>query len=163
VKDGMLDLAGEGLRERISNDLDLDIIREKFESRQLSVEGWLEIFEKGFDLVMTIQAPSRDKETKQKHEEVKNNLASEPLHIAVVKSLELLLDRVNIMRVDAANHRLKLIAPVVQEHGVGYFRDKFELKLKNGIITLDKTKVNLFPFNLFPSHKICDRTGSPVS
>jgi len=43
------------------------------------------------------------------------------------KALEFLLDRVNIMRVDAANARLRLISPVIRDHGVQYERDKFQV------------------------------------
>ena len=42
-------------------------------------------------------------------------------------ALEFLLDRVNMMRIDAANARLRLIAPVVRDHGIDYERGKFQV------------------------------------
>ena len=57
------------------------------------------------------------------------------------KALEFLLERVNAMRIDAANARLRLIAPVIKDHGIDYERGKFADKLKDGTFTLERTKV----------------------
>jgi hypothetical protein len=54
--------------------------------------------------------------------------------------LKKLLEVVNYMRVDAANARLRLIAPVVTEHGVEYERGKFGEKLRSGAVTVVKIK-----------------------
>jgi hypothetical protein len=53
--------------------------------------------------------------------------AKKPL--AFCKGLEFLLDRVNAMQIDAANARLRLIAPVLQDHGIDYERGKFQVSL----------------------------------
>jgi hypothetical protein len=55
------------------------------------------------------------------------------------KSLEFMLDRVNAMRIDAANARLRLIAPVIKDHGVDYERGKFQEKVDDGSLTLERT------------------------
>ena len=39
---------------------------------------------------------------------------------AICKALEFLLGRVNVMRIDAANARLRLIALVIRDHCVDY-------------------------------------------
>jgi len=49
------------------------------------------------------------------------------------------MNRVKIMRIDAANDRFRLIAPVIKDHGVSYEREKFEEKLTNRTLTLDRT------------------------
>ena len=59
---------------------------------------------------------------------------------AFCRALEFLLGRINAMRVDAANARLRRIAPVIKDHGVEYEQSKFANKLRDGSITLDKTK-----------------------
>jgi hypothetical protein len=43
---------------------------------------------------------------------------------ALCRALEMLLGRVNTMLVNAANARLRLIAPVVRDHGVEYEQGK---------------------------------------
>jgi hypothetical protein len=57
----------------------------------------------------------------------------------ICKSLALFLDRVNVIRIDAANARLRSIANVVKDHGVDYERVKFDEKLNAGTLTLERT------------------------
>ena len=58
---------------------------------------------------------------------------------AFCNALEFLLDRVNAMRIDAANARMRLIAPVIKDHGIDYERGKFQHKLDDGSLTLERT------------------------
>ena len=58
---------------------------------------------------------------------------------ALCDGLEFCLDRVHAVRVDAANNKLKAIAPVIREHGVEYERNHFNRKLANGSVTLELT------------------------
>jgi hypothetical protein len=57
-------------------------------------------------------------------ESLENNMMR-PL--AFCKGLEFLLDRVNAMRIDAANARLRMIAPVIKDHSIDYERGKFQV------------------------------------
>jgi hypothetical protein len=43
------------------------------------------------------------------------------------------------MRIDAANARLRMIANVIQTHGIDYERGKFQDKLDDGSVTLERT------------------------
>ena len=54
--------------------------------------------------------------------------------------MEFLLDRVNALRIDAANARLRMISPVIRANGVDYERGKFQEKLDDGSLTLERTK-----------------------
>jgi hypothetical protein len=45
------------------------------------------------------------------------------------------------MRIDCANARLRMIAPVLQRHGVDYERSKFNEKIAAGL-TLERTKAS---------------------
>jgi hypothetical protein len=38
-------------------------------------------------------------------------------------------------------HSLRLIAPVVRDHGIDYERGKFQAKLDAGVLTLTRTEV----------------------
>jgi hypothetical protein len=55
-------------------------------------------------------------------------------------ALELVMDRVYTIRVDAANLKLRNIAPVIRDHGIQYERTHFEKKLAAGAITLQHTQ-----------------------
>ena len=59
------------------------------------------------------------------------------------KALEFLLERLNTMRIDTANARLRLISPVIKDHGIDYERGKFQDKLKDGSLTLQRTEVGV--------------------
>jgi len=90
------------------------------------------------------QAPKRDEQTKEKYAPILHELCSSELDpveypSVICKSLELFLDRVNVMRIDAANARLRLIAPTIKESGVEYEREKFDEKLTDGTLTLERT------------------------
>lgn len=58
----------------------------------------------------------------------------------IVKATRFLLDDVNRSRLDAANARLRLIQPVVRDHGVEYQRGKIQEKLMSGTISMRHTK-----------------------
>jgi hypothetical protein len=42
-------------------------------------------------------------------------------------------------------HRLRLIAPVIRDHGIDYERGKFQDKLANGTLTVERTTVSQPP------------------
>jgi hypothetical protein len=90
------------------------------------------------------QAPKRDAELDAAFVPVRAGMAAAAEGamehpVALCKALEFLLARVNLMRIDAANMRLRLIAPVVRDHGVDYERGKFQEKLDRGAITTERT------------------------
>ena len=86
--------------------------------------------------IQRTQAPKRDGETRAMWAVVEADFASaadasaedtDAKPRAICKALEFLLGRVNAMRIDAANTRLRLIALVIRDHGVDYERGKFEV------------------------------------
>jgi hypothetical protein len=91
-------------------------------------------------VIQRSQAPKRDTETKAKWKVIDTAMqrasesegdqmdhadSSKPR--AFCDALEFLLDRLNAMRIDAANARLRVIAPVIQDHGIDYQRAKFQV------------------------------------
>ena len=56
---------------------------------------------------------------------------------AFAKALEFFLTRINLCRIDAANARLRLIAPTIAEHGIDYERGKFQDRVRDEALTLD--------------------------
>jgi hypothetical protein len=55
-------------------------------------------------------------------------------------ALEFLLDRTKAVRIEVANSRLRLIAPVIKDHGVEYERNHMDKKLREGLTMLTKTR-----------------------
>jgi hypothetical protein len=62
-------------------------------------------------------------------------------------TLRFFIDSANAARIAAANARLRLLAPVVSEHGLDYERCKLQDKLNAGTITLARTEV----FTAYPT------------
>ena len=144
IRDGLLDLAGSPLDENVKVVLDIDRIRVKLESGEFSFGDWKELGDSVFALIARIQAVKRDEENKEKYgvmKAVMDSCTPEDIPRVLTDMLKMFLDFVNMMRIDAANARLRLIAPVVRDHGVEFERGKFKDKLRDGILTLERTKV----------------------
>ena len=146
IRDGINELAGSRESGSISEAVDLDFIKQQAEA---GLYGWgscRSLIAAIVAVIQRVQAPKRDEETKAKWREVgqaMDEAAAEEQPRALCKGLEFLLDRVNAMRIDAANARLRLIAPVIKDHGIDYERGKFQDKLDEGTLSLERTQVRL--------------------
>jgi hypothetical protein len=144
IRDGINDLAGSREAGNIAEAVDLDYIKKQAEQGLYNWSSCKNLIAAIVSVVQRVQAPKRDEETKAKWKETSDLMSeastSEEQPRAFCKALEFLLDRVNAMRIDAANARLRLIAPVIKDHGIDYERGKFQDKLNEGTITLDNTK-----------------------
>jgi T-complex protein 11 len=140
IRDGLVDLCGDDVKPRVQQACNTSDILERFEQGKFSHSDWVALFAAAFKLIMDVQAPKRDAETRELYVDVLKALES-PAPEAITKALEFFLNRVNIMRVDAANQRLRLIEPVIKQHGHQYFRDKFDEKLAAGTLTIKNLKL----------------------
>ena len=144
IKEGVVDLAGSREGHSINEVVDIDFIKERVENDAFDWECCKALVGGTVDIIRRVQAPRRDAETNERWAGVQAAMATcADAPKAFCDALEFLLDRVNVMRIDAANLRLRLIAPVVQAHGQDYECGKFLEKLGNGTVTLDKTVVSL--------------------
>eukprot|EP00291_Cryptomonas_curvata_P028949 CAMPEP_0172213412 /NCGR_PEP_ID=MMETSP1050-20130122/37578_1 /TAXON_ID=233186 /ORGANISM="Cryptomonas curvata, Strain CCAP979/52" /LENGTH=610 /DNA_ID=CAMNT_0012894241 /DNA_START=380 /DNA_END=2212 /DNA_ORIENTATION=+ len=144
IRDGIVDLAGSSeWSGRIGEAVDLGFIKEQAE---LGLYGWdccMRLIGSILAVIQRVQAPRRDDETRARWRQVGQAMqeaTGEDQPRAFCTALEFLLDRVNAMRIDAANARLRLIAPVIKDHGVDYERGKFQDKLNDGSLTLERTR-----------------------
>ena len=143
ISDGVRDLSGSLEAGSITEAVDLDFIKQQAEA---GLYGWgscLGLVSAIVGVIQRVQAPKRDVETKTLWDKVSQAMQSaavEEQPKQLCKALEFLLDRVNAMRIDAANARLRIIAPVVKDHGIDYERGKFQDKINDGTITEERTK-----------------------
>ncbi len=140
IRDGIVDLAGEG--ESIDEVVDVDFIRTRAEAGNYGFSDAARLFGDVVRIILRVQAPTRDAETRGEWSALENKIAAVTLDSAArvtCDGLEFLLERVNAMRIDAANSRLRLIAPVIREHGLDYARGKFADKIRDGTLTTDRT------------------------
>jgi hypothetical protein len=146
IRDGINDLTGGREDSLLQEAVDLDFLKQQAEA---GLFGWInctQLVHVLHQAVQRIQAAKRDEETKAKFAVVDQLLcdatsSTENQPLAFCKALEYLLDRVNAMRIDAANSRLRLISPVIKDHGIDYERGKFQDKLNDGSLTLERTEV----------------------
>ena len=144
IRDGISELAGPWESESIREAVDLDFIRQQVAAGLYGWDSCTGLVAGVVAVIQRVQAPGRDAETRAKWTEVgaaMRGAAAEERPRALCKGLALLLERVNAMRIDAANARLRLVAPVVRDHGVDYERGKFQDRLDDGTLTLERTEV----------------------
>lgn len=143
IRDGICDLAGSREAGSVAETIDLDHIKQQAEAGLYSWKSSTSLIHDILQIVQRVQAPRRDDETKTKWSVVQRSMQEAVVDEqprVLCSALEFLLDRVNAMRIDAANARLRLIAPVIKDHGIDYERGKFQDKLKAGSLTLERTR-----------------------
>ena len=142
VCDGIKDLAGESEGGNINEVIDAEHIKERVETGNYTFVDAASMFKSIVGIIQRIQSPKRDTETKEMWKELEEKIATATVENGAevtCKVLEFLLGRVNALRIDAANARLRLIAPVIKDHGVDYERGKFADKIRDGTLTTERT------------------------
>ena len=139
ICDGIHDLCEtSGIREVV----DLEFISQQAQAGLYSWQSTEKLLAGILCVIERVQLAKRDSETRTKWEalllEAANSQDASP-HRALCNQLEFLLNRVNVMRIDAANARLRLISPTIILHGVDYERKQFQEKLDNSTFTLERT------------------------
>jgi hypothetical protein len=123
--------------------LDLDLIKQQIDAGICNWDSCSGLVISVVALIRRAQSPRRDTETAERWAALQEEMTAAPedkRSVVLCKGLEFLLDRVNAMRIDAANTRLRTISPYIRDHGVTYEREKFQDKLNAGTLTLARTR-----------------------
>jgi hypothetical protein len=144
IRDGVKDIATQWSTGAAAIDeaVDLDFIKAQAEAGRYTWTNCRNLIEAVVVVIQRVQAAKRDEETRTLWAALAERMehaapAEQPR--AFCAAIEFLLGRVNAMRIDAANTKLRLIAPVIKDHGVEYERGKFQDKLNDGVLTLERT------------------------
>ncbi len=108
VRDGISDLAGALESVSVNETIDTEFIRRQVESGAYDWDSCKRLVGGVVSIIRRVQAPKRDEETAQQWRKVGASMlsAEEADRPSVTcKALEFLLDRINAMRIDAANAR----------------------------------------------------------
>lgn len=142
---GVDDLASPNIAEQVKANFSLEDFNERMgqcgatlEHRWEAVAGALRSLMLNVKLV---QSPGREVETANlwaEHDVALGSAEDKPR--AICKAAEFVLGRVNTLRVDAANARIRLIAPVIKDFGVEHERKKFAEKVRIGQVALERTR-----------------------
>ncbi|EKX51596.1 hypothetical protein GUITHDRAFT_102857 [Guillardia theta CCMP2712] len=141
VRDGMIDLSPSRSKE-LKEKIDTAYWQEQIESGALDWSSCVSLIEGMLGIAMEMQEPSRKQETQAGWKALEEELRAgtpEDQPTLFCKALEYVLGRVNVMRVDAANARLRNIAHVIQNHGIEYERAHMDKKIKANPAYLQRT------------------------
>jgi len=136
LKNSLKELAQTEMHQEIEERIDIELIRQQVEEGCFDC---LQIMTTIIEIMKRIQHPNRDAELDTLWAEKRAAMES-PSPIVFCDVFQFLLDRVRLLKMDAANVRLRLLAPVVQNHGVEYEQGKMRKKLEDGNITLMRTR-----------------------
>jgi hypothetical protein len=118
IRDGINDLAGSRESGSIAEAVDLEFIKQQAE---LGLYGWdncMRLIGSIVAVIQRVQAPKRDDETRARWKQVgqaMQDATGEDQPRSFCKALEFLLDRVNAMRIDAANARWPMMLTLIAQ------------------------------------------------
>jgi hypothetical protein len=122
VRDGIAELAGTREDNSIADILDVDFIKQRIDGGTYAFGDAARLIQQVMVIILRVQAPRRDEETKGKWAAFEAKVAAATIDTAAritCEGLELLLDRVNAMRIDAANARFVWPAsPYLHHHHI---------------------------------------------
>ena len=175
VRDGIVDIGTARYALEIKDILDIELIDQRISSNAFTWADCRNIIAGVSVIIRQIQAPARDETFKTGWTELRVAMEATDVFDALilVAALKFMLDRINFLRIDAANARyvccwcasprctlltrsslssLRLIAPVVRVHGVEYQQGKFRARVEDGTYTLERVKVISCRFVMSPTH-----------
>ena len=137
IRNGVANLQGPNELDEV---IDLNFIKEQAEAGLYDWNSCRGLMDSIITVIKRVQAPKREAETTEKWRTFSARLdcPAEERPRVLSEGMELLLDRLNTMRIDAANARLRLIARSIADTGVDYERGHFEKKLKDGKVSLER-------------------------
>ena len=108
-------------------------------------ESAVSLVERLVEIMFILQQHSTHQETEAKWELILAGMGEEDKGRALAQALKFLYECCVSMSIYIANKRLRLITPVILEHGTEYLRGKFQAGLDTGKITLQRTTDWLTP------------------
>jgi hypothetical protein len=143
VRDGLVEVAPPVEAMRGAELLDMELIKQQADAGIWTWASCHELVKSVVTLIQRAQSPTRDEQTRTRWVELQVSMdaaVDEEKPVVLCRGVEFLLNRVNALRIDAANARLRLIAPVIRNSGVEYEQGKFSDKFKSGEMTLERTE-----------------------
>mmetsp|Transcript_4190 Transcript_4190/g.11969 ORF Transcript_4190/g.11969 Transcript_4190/m.11969 type:complete len:567 (-) Transcript_4190:25-1725(-) len=144
IRDGLCEVVGPEEARHVGELVDLEFIRGQVDQGLYSWESCSRLIASLVKVVQRTQSVRREEETAGKWREAEAAMAAagsvEERARALCGGLELVLERLNAMRIDAANARLRFISPIIMSHGIEYERRKFDDKVKDGSISVESTR-----------------------
>ena len=142
IRDGLAGVSSPAEKDAILEMVDLEFIKQQTDEGLYSWEDCITLLASVVSLIRQVQSDSRKPSTASGWQELESELTGADISAQpklLCRCLEFLLGRVNALRTDSANARLRRIAPMIRDHGTEYERGKFSDKLSRGVLTLEHT------------------------
>ena len=143
VRDGVVAIAPASVKERLSEMVDEELIRQQAEKGLYRWKECVALIQGITSKIAEVQTAERRAETEAAWVKMKVQLENVDVLEQpgmFCRGLRFLLSRANAARADAGNARLLRLAPVIKEHGFDYERSKFDAKEKSQSVKLDHTR-----------------------
>lgn len=142
IRDGTVELCNKKhLQERTFEVLDIAFIDSQLQKNSFSWESCIMLVHATFKIFMQVEESKYNEKTIEQATQLVARMKSNPNDPEVfTEALDEMLKKVNDIRVQLANQRLRLIAPVVAAHGIDYERGKMREKLESGQLTMENLK-----------------------
>lgn len=141
IYDGVEDLQSKSLPCHISGMVNIEAVCEKARSGNFTWPDMSLFLNMVIGVINETQAECLSIDTENKWAVFETYMKSTSENLAQARvfcmGLELLLDRVNAMRVHAVNCRLRIIQPVLRDHGINYERQKFNEKIERKLVSVE--------------------------
>ena len=131
IRDGISKLAPGVGGVYISQVIDIDRIKLQADQGFFTWTKCASLLNTVVGVICLLQDPQRAQETLQKWNECP---------APVCNALKFLLNRINLLCVEATNARLRLIAPNINDHALDYERKQLQTRLDAGTISLERTE-----------------------
>ena len=142
IRDGICDVAGDAHALSLESQTMIDINHIKT-SRQLEVwSSCMDLFTNIFYLILRAQTQKREDEAKAKWDCLQTAMQEaqqEDQPQAMCDTIRFFSTHVDLIRIDAGNARIRLLADVIKTNGVAYEQGKFQENLDSGTLTLENT------------------------
>jgi hypothetical protein len=142
IRYGISDVAGDAHALSLESQTIIDINHIKT-SRQLEVwSSCINLFTNIFYLVLRVQMQKREDEAKAKWDclqKAMQEAQQEDQPQIMCDTIRFFSNYIDLVRIDASNARIRLLADVIKTHGVSYEQSKFQEKLDSGNLTLENT------------------------
>lgn len=139
----LLRLLPSDARSELEELVDVDAMRVQYVAGAFGWSEFVGMIRGMFQFLVTYGGPTLTTATREGSESVLAGLeetAASERPVMASKCLRFLEDRIDAWSIAAANARLRLIAPIIGEHGIVYEQENFSDKLANGSITLARTR-----------------------
>jgi hypothetical protein len=141
IHDGIKEFEDED--SLISKVIDINFIKYQLEQKSYYLNDCINLIKSIMTIIFKLMVLERKEKTKILWDEIEitlQNCVIDTQPQIICKSLKFFITIIRLIRIDVANDRLRLIAPIIKNNGVEYERMKFKMKLDNGTLTLDKTR-----------------------